>query len=278
MTLKQKRLMMDAITTLIAIFIGTILIFPILYGVLGAFKAPQEFASYPPTFWPKSFTYLTNFQDALHIMPLGRYMVNSLIVAFAGITVRLTFAILAAYAIAFFDFRGKNFVFFLVLGTMMLPGETLLITNYQTVARLQLMDTYLGMCITSFVGASQMFMLRQNFKTASKELREAAVLDGCGDMRYLTSILLPISWPVVFTLFVQGFVSLWNAYLWPLLVTNTNDMRTVQVGITMLTTPDSTNYYLVLAGVTLTMIPAVILFLFLRRRLVGGMTAGSLVG
>ena len=174
---------------------------------------------------------------------------------------RLVFAILAAYAFVFFEFKGKKFLFFLILGTMMLPADTLLITNYQTVAQLGLMDSYLGMAITSFVGASQMFMLRQNFKSAPLALKEAAHLDGCGDLHFMLSILLPISKPVLVTLFVQGFVTMWNAYLWPLLVTNQNDMRTIQVGITMLTTLEDTNYHVVLAGVAISLIPAFILYL-----------------
>lgn len=274
----MKKIVGEALATLAALAVALVMVFPILYGVLGAFKTPQQFSAYPPSLFPQSFSYLDNFREALRLMPLGRYMFNSLIVSLVSVVVKLAFAVLAAYAVACFQFKGKNFVFFLVLGTMMLPADTLIITNYQTVTRLGLLDTYLGMCITSFVGASQMFMLRQNFLSAPKALKDAAVLDGCGDLRYLLHILLPISWPVVCTLFVQGFVTVWNAYLWPLLVTNSNQMRTVQVGITMLTTAEGTNYAQVLAGVTLTMAPAVILFLFLRRRLVGGMTAGALAG
>ena len=276
--MKGKRAFIGACVAATALIAGLALVFPILYGVLGAFKTPQQFTAYPPTLWPQSFGYLDNFRQALELMPLGRYMLNSLVVALMSVSAKLAFAILAAYAIACFQFKGKNFLFFLVLGTMMLPADTLIITNYQTVARMKLLDTYLGMCLTSFVGASQMFMLRQSFLSAPRALKDAAVLDGCGDMRYLLHILLPINWPVVFTLFVQGFVTAWNAYLWPLLVTNKSEMRTVQVGITMLTTAEGTNYAQVLAGVALTMVPAVILFLFLRRRLVGGMTAGALAG
>ena len=121
-------------------------------------------------------------------------------------------------------------------------------------------------------------MLRQNFRTIPRALHDAAELDGCGDIRFLTSVLLPISKPVLITLLVQSFITSWNSYLWPLLVTNSTDMRTVQVGVSMLTSIEDTNYYLVLAGVTLTLIPSLILFIILRRNITKGMTAGALVG
>jgi sn-glycerol 3-phosphate transport system permease protein len=268
----------DAAVAAAALAVGLVIVFPVLYGILGAFKSAAEFSSYPPTLFPKSLLYFKNFQDAWAQVPVPRFFLNSLVVAFFGTSVRLTLAVLAAYAFVFFEFSGKKFLFFLILGTMMLPGDTLLITNYQTITRLKLLDSYLGMMIVSFVGATQMFMLRQCFKTSPVSLREASQLDGCGDLRFMLSILLPISKPVLVTLFVQGFVTLWNAYLWPLLVTNRTDMRTIQVGITMLTTVEDTNYHLVLAGVTLSLIPAFVLFFFLRRNITRSMTAGALVG
>ncbi len=257
---------------------GLAIVFPVLYGIAGAFKSPAEFSSFPPTFLPESFAYLDNFRDALEKVPFMRYALNSLVVATLGTTLRLCFAVLAAYACAFYEFRFKKTLFFSLLGTMMLPADTLLITNYLTVTRLGLLDSYLGMAITSFVGASQMFMLRQNFMTLPRSLREAGEMDGCGDLRFLLSILLPISKPVLVTLYVQSFVTLWNAYLWPLLVTNRNSMRTIQVGVTMITSFEETNYYLVLAGVALTLVPSFALFVILRRNITRSMTAGALVG
>ena len=278
MSQKKRTQLFNVLTPVAAIAVGFIIIFPLLYGVLGAFKTPAEFSTYPPTLFPESFTNFDNFKEAMDKMPFWRYMFNSLIVATISSVVRITFAVLAAYSFAFYDFKGKNFLFFVLLATMMFPGDTLLVTNYLTVTQLGLLDTYLGMCITSFVGASQMFMLRQNFRTIPRALHDAAELDGCGDIRFLTSVLLPISKPVLITLLVQSFITSWNSYLWPLLVTNSTDMRTVQVGVSMLTSIEDTNYYLVLAGVTLTLIPSLILFIILRRNITKGMTAGALVG
>jgi len=164
------------------------------------------------------------------------------------------------------------------LGTMMLPADTLVVSNYITIVKLNMLDNYLGMCITSLAGATQMFMLRQNFKTIPRSYRDAAFMDGCGDIRYLVFIVTPFSSPVILTLMVQSFITFWNAYLWPLLVTNRTDMRTVQIGVAMLTNPLDTNYTVVLAAVTLILLPSFILFGLLRMAIVKGIEGGALVG
>ena len=274
---KKKRAGQCAAQAL-ALLIGLMVAFPVLYGFLGAFKAPDEFASWPPTFLPRSFLHTENFHAVFATVPMLRYLLNSLIVAVGGSALRLFFALLAAYALAFFSFRGKRLFFVLMMGTMMLPGDLVLITNYRTATLLGLNNTWLGIVIVSLVGASQMLLLLQRFRQAPVALREAAQLDGCGDGRFLFSILLPVSVPVLAVLFFQGFVSLWNSDLWPLVITSEDSMRTVQVGIAMLTTYDGTNFHTVLAGVATALFPILLLFLILRKRFTSAMTAGAVVG
>ena len=267
----------DRALGIVGLLAGCLILFPVFYGVMGAFKSPAEFIAYPPTVFSKSFGYFKNFETVFTQVPMLRYFLNSLIVAGMSTAVRLALAVLAAYAFVFYRFRGRKLLFFLLLGTMMIPADTLTITNYQTVSHLRLLDTYLGMGIVFFVGASQMFMLRQHFMAAPTSVREAALLDGCGDGWFILSILVPMSGPLLTTLFLQSFITVWNAYLWPLLVTNGNDMRTVQVGVTMLTTIEGTNYETVLAGATVAMLPAIALFLIMRRYLSRAMSGGALI-
>jgi sn-glycerol 3-phosphate transport system permease protein len=272
-----KRLAGDFAVTAIAICIGLILIFPIIYCVFGAFKTPAEFMS--PKLLPDSFAYKENFTNALNQAPLLRYMVNSFIVAFFGTVIRLVLSVMAAYVFTHYEFRLKNLCFFLVLGTMMMPGDILLVTNYMTVSKLGLINTYLGMCIVSFVSASQMFMLRQRFLSVPRDMRHAAMIDGCGDVRYILTVLMPICKPIITTLFVQSFITLWNTYLWPLIITASSpEMRTIMVGITKLNSWEDTNYELVLAGVTISLIPSLLLFLGMRRNMRKGGMDGALVG
>lgn len=268
----------EGAVALLCLLVGCLLLFPLFYGLMGAFKTPAEFIAYPPTVLPKNFANLDNFAAVFTQAPMLRCFLNTLIVSVLSAGVRLILAVFAAYAFVFYEFKGRKFLFFLILATMMLPADTLVITNYQTVARLGLLDTYLGIAVVSFVGASQMFMLRQLFMTSPKPIRDAAMIDGCGDMRFIAFILTPMSMPVLTTLFLQCFINQWNAYLWPLLVTNTNEMRTVQIGVTMLTTLEGTNYETVLAGAAVVMLPAVLLFLCFRRFIIRSMTGGAVVG
>ena len=250
-------------------------VFPVLYAFLSSFRTAGEFARVPPTLFPDSFLNFDSYVQVFTRVPMARYFLNSLGTTVLVCAVKMGLAILAAYAFAFFDFRLKGFLFVLILGTMMLPADTLIITNYRTVSRLGLTNTWLGVAVVSFAGASQMFMLRQAFAQAPRALRDAAFMDGCGDMRFLWRILAPVCRPVIVTLLIQAFVAQWNAYLWPLLVTDSDAMRTVQVGITMLTGAEDTNYQVVLAGACAAMAPPVVLYVTVRSRLTASMTRGA---
>ena len=277
MTHRRKELVEEIVVSLVAIALGLVIIFPLIYCFLSSFKTPSEFLD--PKLLPSSFLNLDNYKAALERGNLLRYILNSFVIAFLGSTIRLIFSILAAYVFAFYDFKGKNVVFFIILGTMMIPSDVLLATNYLTVSRLHLLNTYMGVMVVSFVSASATFMLRQRFKTIPRDMREAASMDGYGDIWFILRVLLPITRPVVTTLFVQSFISLWNSYLWPLIATASSpEMRTVMVGITRLNSWEDENYQLVMAGVVISLIPSIILFLIMRRSLRKGGLEGSLVG
>ena len=277
MTHRRKELVEEIVVSLVAIALGLVIIFPLIYCFLSSFKTPSEFLD--PKLLPSSFLNLDNYKAALERGNLLRYILNSFVIAFLGSTIRLIFSILAAYVFAFYDFKGKNVVFFMILGTMMIPSDVLLATNYLTVSRLHLLNTYMGVMVVSFVSASATFMLRQRFKTIPRDMREAASMDGYGDIWFILRVLLPITRPVVTTLFVQSFISLWNSYLWPLIATASSpEMRTVMVGITRLNSWEDENYQLVMAGVVISLIPSIILFLIMRRSLRKGGLEGSLVG
>ncbi len=274
---KTRTLIQDSVVSVSALIIGFVIIFPLIYCLCGAFKTPNEFLT--PNLLPGSFTYLGNFNEAFEKGDLLRYTINSFIIALVGTTVRLTFSILAAYAFAYYDFKFKNLCFFLILGTMMIPADVLLATNYLTVSKLHLLNSYMGVMVVSFVSASQMFMLRQRFMSVPKDMREAAQIDGYGDISYIINVLIPISKPVITTLFVHSFIALWNAYLWPLIVTASSpNMRTIMVGITKLNSWEDENYQLVLAGVCISLIPSLILFILMRRNMRKGGMDGALVG
>ena len=260
----------------VATIMGLVVVFPIYYAVAASFFSVGEFSSYPPRLFPSSFSPV-HYVRAITESPLLRFMINSLIVSGVGTIIRMAVAISAAFAVAFFEFRGKRLLFFLILGTMMLPPDALIIENYLMVSRLGLVNTYLGMMSVYLLGPVQLFMLRQSFKTIPRAYREIADIDGCSDLVFLSAVVLPLSRSIVLTLSLHSFFTIWNTYLWPLLVTNASEMRTVQVGITMLGYADSLDYGPIFAAITLIVVPSVILFALMRKRVVEGIKAGIIV-
>ncbi|TDF93803.1 carbohydrate ABC transporter permease [Paenibacillus piri] len=266
------------LSTILSIILGLLVAFPLFYAIFAGFKTEGEFGAYPPTILPNSFAYLENFKEVLFHTMIPRFMLNSFMIAITITAVRLILSTLAAYALAFLNFPGRTFIFIFILGTMMIPSEALLISNFITVSKLHLLNTYLGIMIVSFVSATQVFMFRQSFKSISGTLREAAFLDGCGDFRFYAKICMPVSVPIITSLGLSSFVNVWNSYLWPLLVTTKEEMRTVQVGITLLSAHEGSNYALVFAGITIILIPSIIFFMFFQRNIIGGMFNGSVKG
>ena len=267
----------EIIKAIAATILGLFIVFPIYYAIAASFFTITEFSTYPPMLFPSHIS-MVNYVRALSESLLVRFMVNSLVVSLVGSLIRMAVAILAAFAVAFLQFWGKSFLFFFVLGTMMLPSDALIIENYLTISRLGLIDSYMGIMSVYLLGPVQMFMLRQSFKTIPVTFREVAIMDGCSDFKFLTKIVLPMSRSIVLTLSLHSFVTIWNTYLWPLLVTNNPRMRTVQVGITMLGYADNLDYGPIFAAISIVLIPSLFIFLLLRKHIVEGLASGSMVG
>ena len=261
----------------IAIAVGVLVIVPIIYAILISFMEPSQIMSRPPKFIPRPWI-LENYRKAVTTTPLARFMFNSLYISLISSLVRVITSAMAGYAFAFYNFKGKKFLFYLFMGTIMIPGDVVLVTNYQTVASLGLINTYLGMMIVFLCSATHVFLMRQYFLTFSISLKEAAVIDGASNLRFFLQILLPLSTPVMTTVFISSFIGTWNTYLWPLLVTNDNLMRTVQVGVTILNFPDGVVYGPVMAASILVLLPTLLVFLIFQKKIVGGIMSGSVKG
>lgn len=256
------------------ICIGLIVMFPVIYAFFVSFMEPAQVFSRTAGIIPEKWT-LDNYRIALSTAPLMRFMLNSFIISSVSSLVRVLTASLAAFAFAFMEFPGKRFLFILVLGTFMIPGDVVLAANYQTVAKAHLINTYLGMMAIFLVQGMNIFMLRQSFKTFSSSIRDAAMVDGCSNFHFFWRILLPSNTATLLTVLITSFMSTWNTYLWPMMVTNKTEMRTIQVGITMLNFSDGNSYGPVMAASIIVLFPALILFLIFRRQIVAGMMAGG---
>lgn len=248
----------------LATLLSLIVVFPIFYSFSASFFQYADFAAFPPRLLPSTVT-LENYSRAFVESNLLRYLSNSLGSATAGMLLRMTISILGAYAFTFFHFRGKNFLFLFIVATMLLPADALILQNYTTIRNLRLTDTYLGIISTNLLAPAHLFMLHLYFKTISREYREAALIEGCSDARFLTTLLIPMSKAVLITLMLHSFSTIFNDYLWPLLVTNQDSMRTVQVGLTMLGFSENLDYGPQFAAITLLLLPLLLAFIALHR-------------
>ena len=276
-TSKTKKDLGKAAFQAAAILLGLLVLFPVIYCFFVSFMMPNQVQSIQPTIFPKEWT-LDNYWNVMETTTIGRFMLNSLILAGASSVIRLITASFAAFAFAFYEFKGRNLLFMLCLGTVMIPSDVVLVTNYQTISQLGLVNTYIGMMSVFCVSAMNIFMMRQNFLTFSKTLQEAAYVDGCSNIRFFFKILLPTSTPVLTTVFISSFISTWNTYLWPMLVTNNPLMRTVQVGVTMLNNEDGNVYGPIMAASMIVLVPTAMIFLIFRKKIVSGMMGGAIKG
>ncbi len=273
---KNKRLR-SGLYQFFAITLGLFVISPIIYALLISFMKPDQILSVPPKFIPRTITF-ENYQKAIEYTSIGRYMLNSLIIASVSSVARIITASMAAFAFSFFQFKGKNIIFMMFLATLMIPIEVVLVTNYRTVASLGLINTYLGMMAVFMVSAVNIFLMRQHFLTFSKSLKDAASVDGCSNFRFFAQILLPSSTPIMTTVFISAFIGTWNTYLWPLMVTNDNNMRTVQIGITMLNFPEGSVHGSIMAASIIVLIPSIMVFMIFQRKIMAGMMSGAVKG
>ena len=271
--MKSKKLW-DVFVQLFCIGLSLVILFPILYALSVSLMEQRAVLAKPPNLLPPKVTF-ENYRIAFTRTTLWRYMLNSFIVALICSMSRMVIATMAAFAFSFFEFKGKRLLFALTLSTIMVPPDVLIVSNFTTISRVGLINTYLGVCSIFLVSATNIFLLRQHFLSFAKSLKEAAYVDGCRNIRFFTAILLPTSKPILTTVFLSSFVSVWNQYVWPMLVTNKNELRTIQVGITMLKDRESSIFGPVMAGVIMALIPTVLLFLVFQRRIVAGMMTGA---
>ncbi|MFZ1770329.1 MAG: carbohydrate ABC transporter permease [Caldilinea sp.] len=274
---RWQRILTNTALYLLLTVVAVIVVFPLWSALTISMLSETEVASYPPLLAPTSL-YLTNFVRALEQAPLLRYLFNSIVQSSLVMAGQLITASLAAYAFAFIDFKGRTLMFLVFLSTLMIPWEATIIPNYLTVRSLGWTDTYMGLTVPFLATAFGTFLLRQFFLTIPRELQDAATIDGCGSLRFLTAIVLPLARPALGTLAVYSFLQTYNQYLWPLLITNDQQMRTVQIGITLLQDEERFAFNVVMAGVVLVLLPTFALFIVGNRQLIRGLTAGAVKG
>lgn len=271
---KSKR---SLVMLILNILCGFFILFPLLYGLSIAFMPSHELFSMDLNLIPNEPT-LENFQSALSKMPLGRFVLNSFIVSIAITVGQIISCSLAAFAFSFLEFKGKEPLFMLVMATMMIPGEATIISNYLTVSSWSWLETYHVLIVPYLTSAMGIFLFRQFYKSFPYSLFEAAKMDGCSNLRFILTILMPLSKSAIGAMAVYTFINAWNMFMWPLLVTSSEKMRTVQIGISMLDSVDSKSLTMMIAGVILIILPSLSIFIIGQKQLIKGMFSGAVKG
>jgi len=261
----------------VLVVLAVIVLFPIYITIVNSLLRPDQIAARPPILFPKQVhwsTYSTAFDDA----HLGIYLRNSFIVATLITCAQVVTAVLAAYAFAFLEFPFKRTLFVLFLATLMVPFEATIITNRQTIVDLGWFNSYPALVVPFLATGFGAFLLRQAFLQVPRDLQDAAALDGYGHWRFLLRVVVPLARPAIGALAVFSFLLAWNQYLWPLIVTESDNLRTVQIGLRQLRASSLDRVNITFAGTILASLPIFVLLILFQKQLVRGLTAGAVKG
>lgn len=259
------------------VVVALFILLPLLYAVSIAFMPSSDLYTMSMNILPTHPT-LDNFKEALTKVPLLRFVLNSFLVAGLITIGQVISCSLAAFSFSFLQFKGKNVLFMLVMATMMIPGEATIISNYLTVSGWGWLDSYQVLIIPYLTSAMGIFLFRQFYLSFPKALFEAAMLDGCSNIRFIITILMPLTKSGIGAMVVYTFINAWNMYMWPLLVTGSSEMRTVQIGISMLNSIDAQSITMMIAGVVMIIVPSISIFIIGQKQLIRGMFSGAVKG
>ncbi len=260
----------------IFIYAGALLtVAPFLWMVLTSLKGLGEILAYPPTFLPETF-HFDNYVQAFRTASFGRYYLNTFIVAVSCTLGQLMTCSMAAFAFARLRFWGRDALFLLFLGTMMIPGQVTMIPTFIILYWLGWIDTYWALVVPGLASAFGTFLLRQFFLTIPRELEDAAYIDGCSRFGVLWRIILPLSRPALATLAIFIFMYFFNDFLWPLIVVNSEEMRTVQLGLAVFRDRYLTQWDLLMAGSVTATLPILLIFFVAQKYFIKGITLSGL--
>ena len=261
------------------IFMALVVLFPFYWMINSSLKSLAEYRQSVPTFWPQKVLW-SNYAEAFTAASLGRLFFNTAYVGIVSTILSLVITILSAFAFARLEFRGKNLLFSALLATMMIPGELFTITNYGTVTNLGWMNTYTVLIVPFLVSVFYIYLLRQNFLQIPNELYLAAKVDGTSDFKYLCKVMIPLSLPTLISITILKMMGAWNSYIWPRLVANDDAHRLITNGLrnAFTDTTGDVNYPVQMAAVALVSAPLFLVFIFLRKYIMKGVSRSGIKG
>ena len=261
------------------IVMALIVLFPFYWMIISSLKTLEEYRLSVPTFWPRRIMFM-NYAEAFTTASLGQLFINTMIVGVVSTLLSLVITVLSAFAFARLDFKGRDTMFTLLLATMMIPGELFTITNYTTVTQLHWMNTYTVLIVPFLVSVFYIYLLRQNFLQIPNELYLAAKVDGTSDIKYLWKVMVPLALPTLISITILKMMGAWNSYMWPRLVANDEAHRLITNGLrnAFTTTSGDVNYPVQMAAVALVSAPLFLVFIFLRKYIMAGVSRSGIKG
>ncbi|MBT2761213.1 carbohydrate ABC transporter permease [Paenibacillus sp. ISL-20] len=270
---KYRKTMM-ALRIIGAVIVTLVMFFPVYWLLISALKTQSEMRMAVPTFWPGTFAW-QNFAEAFRVIPYARFFGNTLLMAVGTIILQLNVALMAAYAFAKGKFWGRDVLFLLVLAALIVPEQVIFVPVYVMMSKLDWLNTFWALIVPHGASAYAIFLLRQAFKSINNDVLEAARVDGAGRFSILYKLLFPMAMPTIVTMGVLIFISSWNSYFWPLIMTNNNDMRVLTVGIAMLRDSIAGNeamfFNVIMASSVMAIIPIVLVFTVMQKHIVAAM-------
>ena len=261
------------------ILMALIVLFPFYWMIISSLKTLQEYRLSVPTFWPRQVM-LSNYAEAFTTANLGRLFWNTMIVGVVSTLLSLVITVLSAFAFARLEFKGRDAMFAALLATMMIPGELFTITNYATVTSFGWMNTYTVLIVPFLVSVFYIYLLRQNFMQIPNELYLAAKVDGTSDLKYLWKVMVPLSLPTLISITILKMMGAWNSYIWPRLVANDEAHRMITNGLrnAFTDTTGDVNYPVQMAAVAIVSAPLFLVFVFLRKYIMAGVSRSGIKG
>jgi multiple sugar transport system permease protein len=256
---------------------SVVMLLPFAWMLSTSLKTPAETFTYPPIWLPSTIVW-SNYTRTVTAMPFGRFYLNSLIVTIGVTVLQILTSSLAAFAFARLRFRGRDALFLLYLATLMIPFQVTMIPNFILVRFLGWYDTYQALILPPAFSAFSTFLLRQYFRGLPLDMDEAARIDGASSLRIWWSVILPLSGPVLAALAIFVSLNTWNDFLWPLIVTNSQAMRTLPVGLSTFQGQFKTDWNLLMAGSVIAMLPVLIIYIIAQRWFIRGITLSGLGG
>ena len=278
----RSRVVKALVKTGTYLFLGAmalIVLFPFYWMIISSLKTLDEYRLSVPTFWPKTIMF-SNYANAFTTANLGRLFLNTMYVGIVSTILSLVITVLTAFAFARLEFKGKDVLFGALLATMMIPGELFTITNYATVTTLQWTNKYIVLIVPFLVSVFYIYLLRQNFMQIPNELYLAAKVDGTSDLKYLWKVMIPLALPTLISITILKMMGAWNSYIWPRLVANKEEMRMITNGLRNAFTETSgdVNYPVQMAAVAIVSAPLFLVFIFLRKYIMSGVSRSGIKG